>query len=549
MAKDSKKMSVSELEAKIERLQNQLEHELSEAEDDQDEAKAELEGVREQHKEEVGKLKVLLNVKEAELEKTREQLRAALENTEEQRKADQEALAQKAEEALALAKEQHRLDVEALQHQLDEAHHQLLAGAGLQQDGFPDTDPLMNTQMEEHVERAEEAEQLVEHMRANYEVLEQECASLREQLEASYAAQATGEYPSQQDASVELQRQVEQQTERADTLEKRCKELTARATYLEQENANTIDLRRQLEQQIARADALDKRCEELTARAAPAEQEGSSTTGDLQRQVQQQTARADALEQRCEELRSRTASLEHECATLQAAALKTSKTIEADKLEDSSAAKDAELPLKQLKCGLEASASSGTSGHSKHESGVVKEVVEDASKTGRVGGFQERSQLTAEVFDKADSEWAKIVDEIQLSVNDLSTRLAQSAMEPESTDAESLRRMSDDFRKQIALSTQSWSQKTDEVRRRNAALRKELNDSNDSSLAAQATTETSEMKNLRAELTAEKNLKAQAEAEIKDLQEQVERLCNELKADRKANSSGGGSWFFCTGHS
>eukprot|EP00928_Gymnodinium_smaydae_P096705 TRINITY_DN8599_c0_g1_i1.p1 TRINITY_DN8599_c0_g1~~TRINITY_DN8599_c0_g1_i1.p1 ORF type:complete len:549 (-),score=138.85 TRINITY_DN8599_c0_g1_i1:248-1894(-) len=548
MAKDSKKMSVSELEAKIERLQNQLEHELSEAEDDQDEAKAELEGVREQHKEEVGKLKVLLNVKEAELEKTREQLRAALENTEEQRKADQEALAQKAEEALALAKEQHRLDVEALQHQLDEAHHQLLAGAGLQQDGFPDTDPLMNTQMEEHVERAEEAEQLVEHMRANYEVLEQECASLREQLEASYAAQATGEYPSQQDASVELQRQVEQQTERADTLEKRCKELTARATYLEQENANTIDLRRQLEQQIARADALDKRCEELTARAAPAEQEGSSTTGDLQRQVQQQTARADALEQRCEELRSRTASLEHECATLQAAALKTSKTIEADKLEDSSAAKDAELPLKQLKCGLEASASSGTSGHSKHESGVVKEVVEDASKTGRVGGFQERSQLTAEVFDKADSEWAKIVDEIQLSVNDLSTRLAQSAMEPESTDAESLRRVSDDFRKEIALSTQSWSQKTEEVRRRHAALRKELNDSNDSSLAADATKETLEIKNLRSELKAMTNLKEHADEEIQDLQDQVERLCNELKADRKA-SAGGGSWFFCTGHS
>eukprot|EP00928_Gymnodinium_smaydae_P086213 TRINITY_DN7011_c0_g1_i4.p1 TRINITY_DN7011_c0_g1~~TRINITY_DN7011_c0_g1_i4.p1 ORF type:complete len:691 (+),score=136.99 TRINITY_DN7011_c0_g1_i4:119-2191(+) len=677
----------SELQAKVEKLTVALEHEHeqhvldNETLNEQAEEAITLE--REQNRAEVVALQWRLAIREAELEEAREQLTAALELEQEKHEVVHHSICANAEEALALAREQHRLDVEALEQQLHEMQ-QLLAGAGVHENGRAVAALPSNSPSGEQVAGADGSQTSRKQWRASFELLELECAQLREELDLAVAAKAATEPSSQQDGdtqtmdlqrqveqqtaradasdqrceqlsaraahleqectnktmdlqrqveqqtaradasdqrceqlsarvahleqectnkTIDLQRQVEQQTARADASEQRCEQLSARAAHLEQECANTaMDLQRQVEQQTARADALDQRCEQLSARAAHLEQECTNKTMDLQRQVEQQTARADASDQRCEQLSARAAHLEQECAItaidfqrqveqqtarakeledcceqlrsratdleqerakLQAALTEALKPTKADKKDVSSFARadmachqslgkaekaaSAGLPLAQLHRALEANNMSEIHGRFQDKSGNATESGENEEKV-VWNEYQDQTQLAADILDRADREWAQIVDEIQSSVDNLSMKLAKLASEPENTNAESLRRVSEDFRLEIASETQTWSERIYEVLRRHAALRKELDDPDGASLIGGASKETSELQRLRTELKAAEgamsSLKATTDRELAEWQEEVDRLCQELRAERQANS-GGRPWFFC----
>eukprot|EP00928_Gymnodinium_smaydae_P058638 TRINITY_DN4181_c0_g2_i2.p1 TRINITY_DN4181_c0_g2~~TRINITY_DN4181_c0_g2_i2.p1 ORF type:complete len:726 (-),score=155.14 TRINITY_DN4181_c0_g2_i2:56-2017(-) len=395
---------------------------------------------------------------------------------------------------------------------------------------FASTTTDLQQQVERQTARANELEHSCEELRCRAAELERECAN----------------------TTADLRRQLEEQTVKADTLDRRCEELRSRAAHLEQQCANTTtDLQRQLEEQPARVETLDQRCEQSRSRAVHSEQEFASTATDLQRQVEQQTARADKLEHSCEQLRSRAAELEQECAGLKAALTTNLKTTEADKVAVPSSAgadvvsqqssavaeksKSAGPPSKQSKCAPEAGAPNRASGHVNKE----KEAAQDASKT--------VSQLAAEVLNKVDSEFAKISDEIHSSVDNLSKRMAKLALEPE-IDAESLRPLSRDFSHDIAFWLQTFSERINEVRRRYAGRGAKLKPGSAdgaSQAAARATSEAAEIKQLRAELKAISKLKDRADGDIADLHEQVDRLFQELKAERTAKLESGRGWF-CT---
>eukprot|EP00928_Gymnodinium_smaydae_P058636 TRINITY_DN4181_c0_g1_i2.p1 TRINITY_DN4181_c0_g1~~TRINITY_DN4181_c0_g1_i2.p1 ORF type:complete len:595 (-),score=110.72 TRINITY_DN4181_c0_g1_i2:241-2025(-) len=433
-----------------------------------------------------------LACKEIELEKAREHV-AALEFERAQCRVNHEALYENAEELITLEREQHRLDMEALQHQLDEAH-ELLARARSKNAQAVLPESRSEAQVGEQAANADASEATCDQWRAIYEALEQECAQLREQL---------------------------------DTV---------------------------------------KACRDATDVAA---QQDVNTTIDLQRQVEQQTARADELEHCCKELRSRAADLEQECAAMHAALRKTVKALqaalmtrvkstEADKVDDvpsfvgadmvcdqaSAAFEEAKCavhPRKRVKFSLEARVSNAVSGFLKDESCSVNEDVAETAW----GEVQEPAQPAAadeEVLKSVDREKAaRIAEEMQARVDNFLEKLAQLALESENAGGESLRRLSHDFRHGIACSLQTWSELIKEVQGRYAGFQKELGDSNGFSHAS----EESEVQRLRAKLLIITSLKERADDDIEDLQAQVGRLIQELKAARRMKAETGKTWF-CT---
>eukprot|EP00928_Gymnodinium_smaydae_P058635 TRINITY_DN4181_c0_g1_i1.p1 TRINITY_DN4181_c0_g1~~TRINITY_DN4181_c0_g1_i1.p1 ORF type:complete len:597 (-),score=118.01 TRINITY_DN4181_c0_g1_i1:241-2031(-) len=435
-----------------------------------------------------------LACKEIELEKAREHV-AALEFERAQCRVNHEALYENAEELITLEREQHRLDMEALQHQLDEAH-ELLARARSKNSQAVLPEARVEAQAEEQAANADASEARCAQWRAIYEALEQECAQLREQLDTLQASRDAADVAAQQDVN---------------------------------------------------------------------------TTIDLQRQVEQQTARADELEHCCKELRSRAAELEQDCASMNAALRKTMKALQAalmtivkstedDKVDDAPSfvgadmvcdqasaafeeAKCAVHPRKRVKFSLEARVSNAVSGFLKHESCSVNE---DAAETAW-DEVQEPAQLAAaekeEALDSVDyrEKAARIAEELQARVDNFLEKLAQLALESENAGGESLRRLSHDFRHGIACSLQTWSELIKEVQGRYAGFQKELGDSNGFSHAS----EESEVQRLRAKLLIITSLKERADDDIEDLQAQVGRLIQELKAARRMKAETGKTWF-CT---
>eukprot|EP00928_Gymnodinium_smaydae_P014208 TRINITY_DN15172_c0_g2_i1.p1 TRINITY_DN15172_c0_g2~~TRINITY_DN15172_c0_g2_i1.p1 ORF type:complete len:657 (-),score=131.41 TRINITY_DN15172_c0_g2_i1:569-2539(-) len=152
--------------------------------------------------------------------------------------------------------------------------------------------------------------------------------------------------------------------------------------------------------------------------------------------------------------------------------------------------------------------------------------------------LEERIRLAADSFSYAVDEWTKLVEEVQSSALRHGQRLSQMASDRKSATPDMMKRACVNFHEDVAS---YWNDCAEQILNKQTTLLDELQSSCSSKKSKEVQRLETELK-----LTKEKMavLKRESEREICELQTEVDRLCQDLKATRSQTSLAV-PWFFC----